>query len=102
MRSQLTTSRTALHLTVCHAKSMIATFGLPHSTGMKLVLSLGIAACVPALRVHATTVVATLQDRPLCQKQFVSSAIGSWFQFREPDRDFGGSMQAASARVMMC
>ena len=69
---------------------------------MKLVLVLWIAACVAAARVLATTVVAMLQVCPLCQKQFARSSIGSWFQGSEPDRDFGGSMQAASARVIMC
>jgi hypothetical protein len=92
----------ALRLTVCHAKSMIATFFFPHSAAVKLVLILGVAAYVSAAHVHATTVVATLQDCPLCRKQFVRSSIASWFQGREPDRDFGGSMQAAGTRVIMC
>src|SRR5262245_27582402 len=69
---------------------------------MKLLLTLCMAACVFGPRAFAITVVPTLQNCPVCQKQCVTTSIGSWFQFREPDRDFGGSMQAALARVMMC
>lgn len=49
----------------------------------------------------ATIVVPKLMTCPLCERQFMSSAIVTWTQFREPERD-SGAVVGPSPRVLTC
>jgi hypothetical protein len=53
-------------------------------------------------KLQATTVVAVKETCPACEKAFLSSGYGSWFQFEEPERDFTGTSYVASLRIEVC